>query len=148
MRRGITILELLLACALLAGVAGAIVPLTRTALSAAQSIETSQRWKRAADMTFVTIDQVLLRRDRRESRSDSVIVEGERLSVRAATGLTDRFTLHEDSLLLESGHGERRVLIGDLSTASFEADQETGPLTVTLTSTTGQIRKRTWEIAP
>ena len=146
MRRGLTLLELLLALALLTGVSAAILPLTRVALGGMHEIDQRLLWKRSADMTLGEIDRLLIRRDHRESRDHPVKADGQRLTIRLAGGSTVTLVSRDDRL--ESGGGTQapEVLLGDLEEVIFELDDEHDVLTVTLTSMYGQTAERVWRL--
>jgi len=146
MRRGLTLIELLLAVALLAGVASAIVPLTRVALGGMRQIDQDLHWQRSADMTLNEIGLVLLRRDRQEARAGPVIVDEHTLRVRLAGGSRATLTLSGDRLTIEERGQESRVLLGELDSVEFSIDEETGLLTIRLTSTHELSIERSWDI--
>ena len=148
MRRGLTLLELLLAVALLAGAAAAIVPLTRTALGSMQDIDRDLAWQRSADMTLAEIDRLLLRRDRDPSRADAVSTTDDRLQVRLATGATVTIKSEDDRLLSGRASDPERLLLAETESASFELDEETKLLTVRLESNGRLVALRTWEVTP
>jgi len=148
MRRGLTLLELLLAVALLAAAAAAIVPLTRTALGSMQDIDRDLAWQRSADMALAEIDRLLLRRDRDPSRANAVTTTDDHLRVRLATGATVTIRSEDDRLL--SGHttDPERLLLAEIENASFELNEETKLLTVRLKSNGRLVALRTWELTP
>ena len=148
MRRGLTLLELLLAVALLAGAAAAIVPLTRTALGSMQDIDRDLAWQRSADMTLAEIDRLLLRRDRDPSRADSVTKTDDRLHVRLATGATVTIRFEDDRLLSRHTTDPERLLLAEIENATFELDEESKLLTVRLESNGRLVALRTWELTP
>ena len=148
MRRGLTLLELLLAVALLAGAAAAIVPLTRTALGSMQDIDRDLAWQRSADMTLAEIDRLLLRRDRDPSRADAVSTTDDQLQVRLATGATVTIKSEDDRLLSGRASDPERLLLAETESASFELDEETKLLTVRLESNGRLVALRTWEVTP
>ena len=148
MRRGLTLLELLLAVALLAGAAAAIVHLTRTALGSMQDIDQDLAWQRSADMTLAEIDRLLLRRDRDPSRADAVTTTDDHLRVRLATGGTVTIRSVDDRLLSGRASDPERLLLAETESASFELDEETKLLTVRLESNGRLVALRTWEVTP
>ena len=148
MRRGLTLLELLLAVALLAGAAAAIVHLTRTALGSMQDIDQDLAWQRSADMTLAEIDRLLLRRDRDPSRADAVTTTDDHLRVRLATGATVTIRSEEDRLLSRRASDPGRLLLAEIENVSFELDEETQLLTVRIESSGRLTASRTWEVTP
>tara|TARA_R110002153_G_C12963329_1_gene460258 strand:- start:68 stop:514 length:447 start_codon:yes stop_codon:yes gene_type:complete len=148
MRRGLTLLELLLAVALLAGAAAAIVHLTRTALGSMQDIDQDLAWQRSADMTLAEIDRLLLRRDRDPSRADAVTTTDDHLRVRLATGATVTIRSEEDRLLSRRASDPGRLLLAEIENATFELDEETKLLTVRFESNGRLTALRTWELTP
>ena len=148
MRRGLTLLELLLAVALLAGAAAAIVPLTRTALGSMQDIDRDLAWQRSADMALAEIDRLLLRRDRDPSRADAVTTTADSLRVRLATGPTVTIKSEDDRLLSGRASDPGRLLLAEIESASFELDEETQLLTVRIESNGRLTALRTWELTP
>ncbi|RNC81184.1 MAG: hypothetical protein ED559_05125 [Phycisphaera sp.] len=146
MRRGLTLLELLFAIGLLAGVAAAIVPLTRTALVAMHDIDQSLAWQRSADMTLSEIDRLLLRRDRDSSQSNPIRASNDRFIVRTATGVSVTITHEGDKLEYRDGNNDTRLLLGRVSSASFELSDVAEVFTVTFESSDGLTAMRSWEI--
>ena len=148
MRRGLTLLELLLAVALLAGAAAAIVPLSRTALGSMQDIDRDLAWQRSADMTLAEIDRLILRRDRGPSRADAVTTTDDRLQVRLATGAMVTIRSEDDRLLSRRASDPGRLLLAEIENVSFELDEETQLLTVRIESSGRLTASRTWEVTP
>lgn len=148
MRRGLTLLELLLAVALLAGAAATIVPLTRTALGSMQDIDRDLAWQRSADMTLAEIDRLFLRRDRDSSRTDAVTTTADSLRMRLATGATVTIRSEDDRLLSRRATDFERLLLAEIKNATFELDEETKLLTVLLESNGRLVALRTWEVTP
>jgi len=146
MRRGLTLLELLLALALLTGVSAAILPLTRVALGGMHEIDRQLLWKRSADMTLAEIDLLLLRRDHRESRDHPVKADSKRLTIRLAGGSMVTLTNFGDQLQFDDGAQAPEVLLGDLEVVAFELDDEHDALTIALTSMYGQTAERVWRL--
>lgn len=145
MKRGMTLLELLMALVLLSGVAAAILPLTRVALGGMKEIDRRLLWKRSADMTLAEIDRLLIRRDRRESREHPVEADSERLTIRLADGEIVTLTIRESQLWFEHDTSQPELLLGDLETLTFELGEEHEELGVKLTSMHGQA-DRVWRL--
>ncbi|HED54119.1 MAG TPA: prepilin-type N-terminal cleavage/methylation domain-containing protein [Phycisphaerales bacterium] len=146
MRRGLTLLELLLALALLTGVSAAVVPVTRVALGGMQTIDRRMLWKRSAEMTLGEIDRLILRRDRHDPKDKPVRPDGKRLAIRLAGGAVATLSMKNDRLLLDISSHDTALLIGELDTVAFGLSEDQAELTVALTSVRGQTAERVWRL--
>ena len=148
MRRGLTLLELLLAVALLAAVSSAIVPLTRLSLGEIREIDQDLLWQRSAGMTLNEIGFVILTRDRRGSPVEPVTLDQNTLRVRTASGAAVSLGLRGTTLKAEQPGVPPRVLLGQLSEIGFTINEDTGRLNARLVSTNGLSAERSWGLQP
>lgn len=145
MRRGLTLIELLLAFTLLTGVAAATLPLTRSVLGGAREIDQKLIWQRSAEMTLGEIDRLLLRRDR---DTPGIRVENERLVIPLTGGSIATLTLGSGELKISMSRTPGRVLIGNLDGITFAIDEESETLTVELRSSHSESVQRSWDLVP
>ena len=148
MRRGLTLIELLLALTLLTGIAAAMLPLTRSVLGGAREIDRKLLWGRSAEMTLGEIDRLLVRKARQDSGESVVLVENERLAIHLVGGSTATLAVENGELRSSVDRQLSRMLIGELGEISFSIDEETDTLTVMLSAISGETVQRTWELSP
>lgn len=148
MRRGLTLIELLLALTLLTGVAAATLPLTRSVLGGAREIDQKLLWQRSAEMTLGEIDRLLLRRDRRDRGTPGIRVENERLVIPLTGGSIATLALDSSELKISMSRPPDRVLIGNLDGITFAIDEESETLMVELRSSHSGSVQRSWDLVP
>ena len=148
MRRGLTLIELLLALTLLTGVAAATLPLTRSVLGGAREIDQKLLWQRSAEMTLGEIDRLLLRRDRRDRGTPGIRVENECLVIPLTGGSIATLALDSSELKISMSRPPDRVLIGNLDGITFAIDEESETLMVELRSSHSGSVQRSWDLVP
>lgn len=146
MRRGMTLLELLLAMGLLSGIAAAGVPLTQAALSGLARIDQKLLWQRSAEMTLGEIDRLLLRRERGDT--SPLTTDSNRLTIRVAGGAAIALGLDGRTLRLHAEGQPSRTVIGDLHAVEITLDEGRQILSIGLTALDGETLHRTWELSP
>jgi len=147
-RRGLTVIEILLALALLTALAAATLPLTRSSLDSLRETDRRLLWQRSAEMALGEIDRLLLQQDRRGEGGPVVVADGNRLRTRLTGGKSASIEHQGGILYLSRDDEDPRVLVGDVAESAFELDEELERLTVTLKSVRGQSASRSWELEP
>lgn len=147
MRRGLTLLELLLAMMLLAGIAAAVIPLTRSVIGGMQQIDQKLLWRRSAENALGEIDRQLLQRQRSSSVEETVRVENDRLIITLTNVTSVRFGMDQNDFQLTASSNANRVLIGRVGEALFTFDDERQVLLVRLKCDDGEIAERSWGLA-
>ncbi len=155
MTRAMTLLETLLALALLGGISIASVSWLQIAGRNTQTIAEESRWLTAADAALDVINESLTttdtnvptHRELTDYLAGNLLVIPTRTDGRAARRLIG---VEDNRLLLDDTPGRSvristtaaRLLVGDVATFSCEIEEDSRLLTVTLESTTGLTRQR------
>lgn len=171
-RRGLTIVELLLALALLSGLAAAAVAWTTSSVASGRALQARARWETAAAATLDMLGEDLSsgdvsgRRLDRDGVPDWIVVEQDRFAIQIRFAPYSgqervRYELDPETGVLSRSfladgveRGRPRVLLGDVARiasrirASIPEERRPASLNVELTARSGWTRGRVYMLEP
>ncbi|MEM8757506.1 MAG: hypothetical protein AAGF47_06970 [Planctomycetota bacterium] len=147
MTRAFTLLETLLALTILSAVT---VVLTGTLSLSARTLPehtAPMHWETTADATMREFGRLLEHRDRLARLDRVIVVDESSLRVRSALGSVTTVSLEGSNLFLSDGESDR-LLIGDITRATWRLDVQASVLVASVEHVSGMDVTRSWRLEP